>query len=116
MALFRMRDAVSSMVDLLDRERRAILSGDLDFLHRILSEKERLTVAIGQSAAVPDIRFIQAKLLRNQSLLRAAADGIADAVNVLKQPMHPHDPHQTYDRAGNRIAPTVVASGAPRRA
>lgn len=97
---------LASLDELLDRERRALLDGDLDGVSRSLREKERLIDAL--NAIEPTDSYgladIKGKMQRNQALLDGAIDGIravADRISALRRI---RDTLETYDHTGRKTA------------
>lgn len=97
---------LASLADLLDRERTALLNGDLEAISRGLSEKERLINASNalHSDHEKDLSAIRGKAQRNQILLSSALDGIravSDRVAALRRV---RDTLETYDQTGRKTA------------
>ena len=93
---------LAALDDLLDRERTALLQGDLDGISRSLREKERLIDALNAQNLTGDnsLGALQGKVLRNQALLDGALEGIravADRMNALRRS---RDTLETYDQNG----------------
>ncbi|PIE16230.1 MAG: flagellar biosynthesis protein FlgN [Rhodobacterales bacterium] len=66
-----------SLLDFLEKERRAILAGNLNEMKRIAAEKERLMSRY--QSVQPDqksLENLREKIARNQALLTAALKGI----------------------------------------
>jgi len=116
MELFRSRDALDRLEDLLDRERQAVLNGDFDRLHRLVAEKEHLLETAKRGSVDPDrIASLGIKARRNQQLLDAAGDGIravSDLLNNLKKGAG----LSTYDSAGQRKEHAGTRATVERRA
>jgi len=106
-----MSAAIEALDDLLDHERRMILSGKIDGLLKLAPEKERLLTRL--PAAVPDpvtLERLRAKVTRNQHLLTAAAHGIKAARHRLEAVQAREVNLRTYQRDG---ASTDLGRGAP---
>ena len=95
---------LSDLDDMLERERAALLAGDLEGLSRILREKERVIDALNQG--LPDdsgsLGTLKAKANRNQVLLDRAVEGIrvvADRVSALRRV---RETLETYDQSGRK--------------
>ncbi len=101
MALFNIPSVVDALDDLLDRERQAILSGNLDGLARLLGEKTRLMERLsGSSTDTTRIERLRVKADRNQELLEAVARGIKSVSKRLKTLNEPAGALRTYDKGG----------------
>ncbi|MFD1195064.1 flagellar biosynthesis protein FlgN [Seohaeicola saemankumensis] len=90
--------------DLLERERDALLAGDLEGLSRILREKEQVIDRLNQllPPTFLDLDVLKDKALRNQALLDTALEGIravADRVSALRRV---RDTLETYDQTGRK--------------
>lgn len=90
--------------DLLERERDALLAGDLEGLSRILREKEQVIDRLNQLLPPTslDLDVLKDKALRNQALLDTALEGIravADRVSALRRV---RDTLETYDQTGRK--------------
>lgn len=101
MALFKPPPVIEALEDLLDRERLAILSGNLDALARHLAEKTRLLEALAKSTSTgARIEQLKVKANRNQELLVAVGCGIKSATRRLKELNNPKMTLRTYDKGG----------------
>lgn len=105
-------DILQALDDLLEQERGALLTGDLDQMSVLLDRKtgliDKLNVLDPESQ--PDLDDIRTKVMRNQTLLDGALQGIrqvAGRMATLRQLRHSFD---TYDKTGRRhtIEGTVV--------
>lgn len=104
---------LTSLDDLLDRERIALLNGDLDAISRGLREKERLLDGLNalHGDQDEDLSAIRNKALRNQVLLESALTGIravADRVAALRRV---RDTLETYDQSGRKTAISTLRTG-----
>lgn len=104
---------LASLDDLLDRERIALLNGDLDAISRGLREKERLIDALNALHGDQDenLSAIRNKAQRNQILLESALSGIravADRVAALRRV---RDTLETYDQSGRKTAISTLRTG-----
>ncbi|MBV1866507.1 MAG: hypothetical protein KUG69_01170 [Marinosulfonomonas sp.] len=116
MALFKSRDALDGLEDLLDRERKCILKGEFDKLHRLVAEKERLLNSAKHGSLAPDrLAKLSTMAKRNQQLLDAAGKGIRSVSELLKK-MQNGAPLSTYDRAGSRKTHSEHKVSVERRA
>jgi hypothetical protein len=94
------RDALE---DLLDRERNALMAGDIEGLSRMFDEKERLLKAL-DGTPENDLQAIKAKADRNQELLNSALDGIRTVSRRLETLREVRETLNTYDQGGKRRA------------
>lgn len=94
-------DIVDALDDLLERERAALLTGDIDQINRLVAEKERLIEQLGgqDSLALGELRD---KALRNQALIDSALQGIRDVATRLQTLRQVRRSLETYDANGNR--------------
>lgn len=104
---------LASLDDLLDRERTALLNGDLDAISRGLREKERLIDALNalHDAQDENLSAVRNKAIRNQILLENALTGIravADRVSALRRV---RDTLETYDQSGRKTAISTLRTG-----
>jgi len=104
MQLFKRRDALDALEDLLDRERRILLQGNYESLARMMAEKERLLKSVTASRSLGAMAALKRKVERNQAMLMAASKGIRAVTDSLSRHEKTDDSLQTYDRAGHRKA------------
>ena len=110
---------VAEMDDLLERERAALLDGNLDAIPGLLSEKEALFDRLAELDRLEraGLKDLQGKVMRNQALLDSAMRGIravADRMSVLRRVSQTLE---TYDASGRRESvPTGRARKVERRA
>lgn len=104
---------LTNLDDLLDRERRALLDGDLDGISRSLREKERLIDALNAAGLTDqdDLVGIQEKVLRNQVLLDGALDGIRAVADRMSALRRIRDTLETYDQTGRKTAIDSLRAG-----
>lgn len=104
---------LANLDELLDKERRALLDGDLNAISRGLREKERLIDALHalQSEQADDFSAVREKAMRNQVLLDGAMDGIRAAVDRMAALRRIRDTLDTYDQSGRRTVITSLRSG-----
>lgn len=117
MALFSLTAASDALEDLLDHERKLILSGQIDGLLRASQDKERLLarlVATGDDAAVFD--RLRRKAERNQQLLAAAARGIKSAARRVEALKTTTASLRTYGRDGTAADLNITRGGVNRQA
>lgn len=91
-----------AMIDLLEREKAAILSGRFDVLERLETEKARLMASLPMHGAdATSLRAVRSAAERNAALLGAMAKGIRRAQTILSACRAPV-PLVTYGRDGQR--------------
>ncbi|MDR9393266.1 MAG: flagellar biosynthesis protein FlgN [Roseovarius sp.] len=98
------QNAADRLDRLLDRERAALLEGDLTAIAGFADTKESLVAALGADpeTARGSLPALQRKMARNQSLLEAAAQGIRKVADRLSAVESVRTSLQTYDRTGRR--------------
>jgi hypothetical protein len=99
--------------ELLDRERAALLEGDLEAISRSLREKERLIDALNGLQLTPEVELatIRIKAQRNQILLDGALDGIRAVAERLYALRRLRDTLETYDQTGQKTVLERLRSG-----
>ncbi len=95
---------IGALDALLEREREALLAGDLDQIVAQLEEKQALIEALNTlpEAGRAGLEALQGKVLRNQALLDSALEGIrsvAARMSALHQIRRSLD---TYDESGRK--------------
>jgi len=115
--VFAHNDVIGQMEDLLDRERAAVLDGDLEVLRRLVARKERLTSALSKAAPeAAAVARLRDKADRNRVLLEAAGRGIRAAGARLQALRRGPGDFQTYDRSGQRTGMTATGGAHGTRA
>lgn len=89
---------------LLDRERAALVAGDLDSLPGLLAEKEELIDRLvgSERAETDSIQTLRGKASRNQQLLDSALDGLRAVTARMAELRRVRAGLDTYDMAGRR--------------
>ncbi len=101
-------DTPQTLIDQLDetleRERRALLRGDLDQIGELMQTKERLIEQINvlQTAGQQQLEAVQHKVTRNQALLASALEGIRAVAGRMADLRRVRAGLETYDRQGQR--------------
>ena len=95
---------LADLDDILERERAALLTGDLEALSRVLREKERVidTLNRGLPSDLGSLGALKTKANRNQALLDREVEGIrvvADRVSALRRV---RETLETYDQSGRK--------------
>jgi len=105
---------IEALDGLLDREREALLDGDLDQLVVQLEEKEALIKALNgcDDAQGDSLNELQTKVLRNQALLDSALQGIRSVANRMSALHRIRRSLDTYDESGRK---TTIESLTERR-
>ncbi len=117
MALFKTSDPADALIDFLDRESTAILSGRFDVLERLSVEKERLLQDISRSALSPETLLqLRQRAERNGNLLAAMRTGVAAAQARIKSIRRGTGMLTTYDADGRTTALPRSGSLSTRRA
>ncbi len=112
--MFERRDTRDQLVDLLERERKAITTGNFEMLGRLAPEKDRLLRAVGAAGNTGDLVHLRERADRNQELLQAAARGLLSVRERLKQLRTIRQDVKTYDSTGRRGAALAVKSSFTR--
>lgn len=90
----------SRMLRLLAEERVALLAANFAALPALLARKESLLAALMQLDPARIAPEVEVALIRNQALLRASMDGIADARDAFAALKNGPE-FRTYDSRGN---------------
>lgn len=98
--------AIAKLKRVLDLERRALLSGDLEALEALVPEKEALAVTF-EGADTTELNALSFKLAQNERLLAAATRGVAEVITTLEKQRTARRVLSTYDQSGN---PTQIGS------
>lgn len=104
---------LQNLDELLDRERAALLEGDLEGISRSLREKERLIDALNGLQLTPEVELstIKRKVQRNQMLLDGALDGIRVVAERLSSLRSVRDTLETYDQTGQKTVLERLRNG-----
>ncbi len=97
-------DIINALDDLLEREREALLNGDLDAISRLLEEKEELFDRLNTMSQErsPDLSALKGKVQRNQALLDNALKGIRAVAARMSAMRKIRRSLDTYDETGKR--------------
>ncbi len=97
---------LASLNELLDRERSALLDGDLQAIGPLLEEKTALISGLEDAtpAEADSIRPVQMKLRRNQELFDQALAGIRNVASRLGDMRQVRKSMEIYDSNGNRAS------------
>ncbi|MCF3592666.1 hypothetical protein LZG00_01475 [Rhodobacteraceae bacterium LMO-12] len=97
---------IEALDALLERERTALMEGDLNFLAGQYDEKKTLIDRLNDNGAAGAAKLeqLQAKALRNQALLNRALQGIRSVANRMSTLQRIRQTLDTYDETGKRRA------------
>ncbi len=97
-------ETLQSLNDLLELERAALLSGNIDGVMRRLPEKERLMTSLQafQFSHENGLDLLKTKAERNQRLLESALEGIRAVTCRISALRRIRQTLETYDRRGQR--------------
>lgn len=109
------RDSLKGLSDLLDQERKALLSGDLTALSGLSRRKELMVQRLASEADAAELMRLEAKLTLNGELLAAAAEGLKAGIARLRVIATP-PALSTYDGRGIRRDLPSSSSDFSRRA
>ena len=118
MALFNSANPEEILEDLLDREKEAVLCGNLDALQSLVAEKTALITRVRQNG-LPESRLeaLRKKARRNRTLLEAAQKGIGSVLRQMRTPPGRTRSFQTYDMNGtSRNLENLKRNGLEKRA
>ncbi|SLN21118.1 FlgN protein [Roseivivax jejudonensis] len=104
---------IEALDSLLDEERTALVSGDLEALDALMSRKSDLIEALRLEAMdLPDeIEPLQLKLRRNRELFEEALAGLRSVADRLQELREVEEGGGTYDGTGQRHALETRARG-----
>ncbi len=86
---------------LLEKEREALLSGELSRIGALTEEKERLLRLLPSSgASAAALSDLSGQIARNQALLMSAQKGVAAAEDAMKRLEKATQESAVYDRSG----------------
>ncbi|GAA6191088.1 flagellar biosynthesis protein FlgN [Phaeobacter gallaeciensis] len=93
-----------SLDELLDRERSALIAGELNQLPQVMVEKEKLIEKLNELDAIDRDRLgpIQEKVSRNQQLLGSALEGIKAVSERMAELRRVRRGLETYDQSGRK--------------
>ena len=111
-------DTVNLLDDLLDREREALLAGDLDKIAGLHEEKAQAIDRLNKLDLKEEeqVMALRQKADRNQELLNSALDGIRSVARRLAEVRRVKESFETYDSNGNRNSVPIARPGVTKRA
>ncbi len=117
------QETIDTMIDdldlLLDSERQALVSGNLDELSQLHDRKEQLISALNalDRLEADALVGVREKMSRNQALLSSAMEGIRAVADRMAELRRVRQNLSTYDRDGKRHQfPTSTAQKLEKRA
>jgi len=98
------QNIINALDALLERERAALLSGDLESIAHLLEEKEALFDRLNAipQADSPNLNALKGKVQRNQALLDNALKGIRAVAARMSAMRKIRRSLDTYDESGKR--------------
>ncbi|MBK0325727.1 flagellar biosynthesis protein FlgN [Rhodobacteraceae bacterium F11138] len=98
------QDLINALDSLLDREKHALLKGDVEQVGKLLHTKEQLIdqINILQTAEQLQLAAVQEKVTRNQALLNSALDGIRAVADRMADLRKVRGGLETYDQRGQK--------------
>lgn len=98
------QDIIDALDVLLETERQHLLSGNLEALSALLSQKEELIDAMNamDSAKLELLSGVQKKVVRNQALLSSALEGIRAVAERVASLRQVRKSLETYDESGRK--------------
>lgn len=104
---------VDSLDKLLDEEREALISGQLDQIAELVERKTNLLSELDDANDMEAVALgrVREKLVRNQGLLEEAAMGIKIVASRLDDLKRVKSYLETYDADGARKTTCVATSG-----
>ncbi|MBY6056948.1 flagellar protein FlgN [Leisingera daeponensis] len=95
---------IDELDQVLDRERTALMAGDLGKLEELLAKKEKIISKLNAVSELEreSLEQVQTKLSRNQSLLDSAMDGIRSVAARMAELRRIRKGLDVYDQSGRR--------------
>ena len=108
-----LQSIIDSLDDLLDGERCALLEGNLDDVARLHTRKEQLIDALNQLDCddYAELKLLNAKVERNQTLLNTALSGIRSVTRRLAAISRVRQSLDTYDSSGRKNSVKMGVEG-----
>ncbi|WP_121061449.1 flagellar export chaperone FlgN [Chachezhania antarctica] len=99
-------DLIAALDALLEDERQALVTGDLENLQEYMEQKSAI---IDRLNSLDDLNAeqlapVQSKVQRNQALLGGALDGIRAVADRMAEMRRVRQGLETYDRSGQRTS------------
>ena len=98
-------EIINEIHDVLDKERAALISGNLDEVERLFNVKQSLIERIGglEAPNKQKLEDVQSKVTRNQELLQSAMEGIKSVADRIAELRKVRQGLDTYDQNGKRV-------------
>jgi flagellar biosynthesis/type III secretory pathway chaperone len=99
------QDVIDTLDKILEQERDALMSGDLDAIPKLLEQKEALFDQL-QDVRVEErghLEVLHSKVTRNQALLDSALRGIRSVSERMATLRRVRKTLETYDSAGRKM-------------
>ncbi len=93
---------IQQIEDLLERERDALLSGDLEAIGEFANEKDGLIDSLNKFKDRADLGVLQEQVRRNQALLDGALEGIRKVSARISEFRKVRKTLETYDAGGRK--------------
>lgn len=95
---------IETLDTLLDEERRALVTGDLEKIGQLMSQKEEIIQQINSLDQLENdtLAAVHEKVTRNQALLNSALDGIRAVANRMADLRRVRASLETYDHRGQK--------------
>lgn len=113
------QDILDALTDLIEEERAALLSGQIDAISELLQRKENLIAALEESQPTNRgaLEALQIRMARNQVLYDQALQGIRNVADRLSALRRLRKSLETYDQLGRKTEIAApVANRLERRA
>lgn len=103
---------IDALDSLLDRERQALMGGELELIAGLMTEKEELIQRINAFDPVDHANLVgvHEKVTRNQALLNSAMDGIRAVANRMAELRRVRAGLETYDSRGKKQSYGIQAT------
>lgn len=108
---------IDALDDLLETERAALLSGDLEGLTRLAASKEQLIQSLNatEQTDLEALSLLDSKVKRNQQLLDSALEGIRSVARRMGALRRIRASLDTYDATGQKQSIEVDATRSVER-
>ena len=113
MTIQRTNELFGALADLLDEEREALLTGDLERVGRMFESKETLIEELSriEEFEAEALTGLQSKMRRNQDLLDSALEGIRAVAGRLAEMRRVRTTLDTYDSKGSKKSIEIAKDG-----
>lgn len=99
-----LQQLIDALDDILDRERHALIQGDLEAIGDLMLKKEALIDRINalEDTEQANLSDLREKVSRNQALLNSALEGIRAVANRMADLRKARLGSETYDQRGRK--------------